>query len=276
PASTSPALTTLKDRDLVFRTTPSDAYQGAVMARLLKSKGIHDIAITYLNNDYGKGLSSALAKNFKAIGGKVVANEAHEDGRSDYRAELGSLASAGSQNLVVLALADGSGQTILRQAVESGDFTQFIGGDGMVSNSLIKAVGADNLKTMIGTKPGTPNIAGAGIYGKAARAAGQDPNAVFGAQAYDAAFLLALAVEKNGNNHREGLSKALRAIASAPGEVILPGEWKKAKALLKAGKDINYEGATGSLEFDAAGDVPGVIVEMAIKDGEFKIVKQLK
>ncbi|MDH3378956.1 MAG: amino acid ABC transporter substrate-binding protein, partial [Gammaproteobacteria bacterium] len=58
----------------------------------------------------------------------------------------------------------------------------------------------------------------------------------------------------------------------APGEVILPGEWKKAKDLLKAGKEINYEGATGSHEFDKAGDVSGVIIEMGVyvREGSFR------
>jgi branched-chain amino acid transport system substrate-binding protein len=54
-------------------------------------------------------------------------------------------------------------------------------------------------------------------------------------------------------------------VATAPGEVILPGEWEKAKKLIADGQDINYEGATGSLEFDANGDVPGVIEELVIK-----------
>ena len=269
PASTSPALTNLDDRDLVYRTAPSDAYQGEVMARLLMAKGIKEVAITYVNNDYGKGFADALAESFAKTGGSVAAKEAHEDGKADYRSELGSLASSGAETLVVLAYADGSGQTILRQAAESGDFTQFVGGDGMVGDKLIEAVGAKNLKGLIATKPGTPDIPGAGIYNKLATDAGQDPNAVFAAQAYDAAFLLALAIEKNGKADRAGINKALRSVSSAPGEVILPGEWAKALKLLKAGKDINYEGASGSHEFDSNGDVPGVIVEMGIAGNSF-------
>ena len=35
PASTSPAITGLDDTDLVYRTVPSDLYQGSVMASLL-------------------------------------------------------------------------------------------------------------------------------------------------------------------------------------------------------------------------------------------------
>ena len=269
PASTSPAITSMEDKDLLFRTTPSDAYQGAVMARLLKAKGIDDIAITYVNNDYGKGFADSLDAAFKSVGGAVSAKEAHEDKKADYRSELGSLASSGAGTLVVLAYADGSGQTIIRQALEGGDFNKFVGGDGMVGDALVEAIGGDRLEGMISTRPGTPEVPGADKFSMAAEKAGLDPNAPFAAQAYDAAFLLALAIEKNGKAERAGLNAALRDVASAPGEVVLPGEWSKAAALIQAGKDVNYEGATGSHEFDGAGDVAGVIVEMVVKDGKF-------
>lgn len=266
PASTSPALTELDDNDHVFRTAPSDAYQGEMLAKLLESKGIDEIAITYVNNDYGKGFADALEASFS---GTVTANEAHEDGKADYRAELGSLASTGTPTLVVLAYADGSGQTILRQAYESGDFETFVGGDGMVGQGLIDAVGADVLDGMIATKPGIPDIPGLDAFEQAMTSLALDPKAVFAAQAYDAAFLLALAVEENGSASPEGLNKALRKVATAPGTVILPGEWEKAKKAIAAGEDINYEGASGNHEFDANGDVPGLIVEMVVENGAF-------
>lgn len=269
PSGTSPAITTVADNDLLFRTTPSDAYQGEVLARLMASHGIFKVAITYVNNDYGKGFADALSAAFENDnGGEVLASLAHEEGKADYRAELGSLASLGADALVVLAYADGSGQTILRQAAESGDFYQYVIGDGMVSNALINAVGAEALGDIVATKPGTPDIPGAGMYTSMASGAGMDPTAVYAPQAYDAAFLLALAIEKNGGGGA-GVNKALREVSSAPGEVILPGEWKKAVAAIKAGKDINYEGASGSHEFNPDGDVPGVIVEMIIENGEF-------
>jgi branched-chain amino acid transport system substrate-binding protein len=269
PASTSPSLTGLADNDLVYRTAPSDAYQAEVLGRLIKSKGIDEIAITYVNNDYGKGFADGLKAAFEAEGGTVAISEAHEEGKADFRAELGSLAASGAQNLVILAYASGSGQTVLRQAVESGDFTAFIGGDGMIGEDVLTGIDAKAVEGMLATKPGSPEVPGAALFAKMATDAGQDPNATFAAQAYDAAFLLALAIEKNGSNKREGVAAALREVALAPGETILPGEWEKAKKLLAEGKDINYEGASGPHEFDAAGDVPGVIVETMVKDGKF-------
>ncbi|WP_108447345.1 ABC transporter substrate-binding protein [Halomonas denitrificans] len=269
PASTAPAVSDLDDNDLVFRTVPSDAFQGEMLAKLLIDKGIEEVVVTYVNNDYGRGLSDAFTTAFEAEGGTVAENLAHEDNRADYRSELGTLSSTGVPNLVVLAYADTSGQTVVRQAYESGMFTQYIGADGMVGDSLVEAIGADVLEGMIATRPGSPELPGTTMFQAQAEEAGIDPSAVFAAQAYDAAFLLALAIEQNGSAEREGLNEALRSVASAPGEVVLPGEWEKAVELIAAGTEINYEGASGTHEFNANGDVPGVVLEMVIEDGSF-------
>jgi branched-chain amino acid transport system substrate-binding protein len=272
PSATSPAVTTLNDKDLVFRTAPSDAYQGAVMARMLLKKNIRDIVITYVNNDYGKGFADSLSAAFIAGGGKVSANVSHEEGKSDYRAEIGRLASSGTPNLVILAYASGSGNTLLRQAVESGNFKVYVGGDGMVGNELFTGIDKKAVENMIATKPGTPKLVGSDAFKAVATKAGVDPDAVFGPQSYDAAFVLALAVQKNGNAGRDGLSAAVRAVATPPGVVILPGEWEKARQALAAGMDINYEGASGPVDFDQLGDVAGVIVEMKVANGTFSEV----
>ena len=72
PSASAPALTTLEDKDLVFRTTPSDAFQGVKLADLLTQKGIKDVALTYVNNDYGKGLADVFATQFAKNGGTVT------------------------------------------------------------------------------------------------------------------------------------------------------------------------------------------------------------
>lgn len=266
PASSAPALTTLEDDDLVYRTTPSDALQGEKMAAMLLAEGVTDIAITYVNNDYGKGFADALSAAYTAGGGTVAANLAHEEGKADYRAELGNLVA--SQNLVILAYANASGNTILRQAVESGNFTTYVGGDGMVGDDLLTGIDAAAVEGMLATRAGAPSGEAVDIY-NGFGGEGFEANATYAPQAYDAAFLMALAIEKNGSTSREGLAAALREVASAPGEKILPGEWSKAVELIKAGTDIDYEGAGGALDFDEAGDVDGIIVQLAVEGGTF-------
>jgi len=265
PSASAPAVTTVEDNDLLYRTTPSDAFQGVKLADLLFAKGVKDVALTYVNNDYGKGLADVFAARFAELGGTVSANLAHEDGKADYRAELGQLAGTGSANLVVLGYISGSGLTILQQANESGNFTSYFGGDGMIGDALSGA----NVPNFVATRAGAYAGDSATAFTKLATDAGQDPAATYAPQAYDAGFLLALAIEKNGKADRAGLAAALREVSTAPGEKILPGEWTKAKELIAAGTDIDYEGAGGPLDFDAAGDVDGIIVEVVWENGAF-------
>ncbi|CDP53785.1 ABC transporter substrate-binding protein [Paradevosia shaoguanensis] len=268
PSASAPTVTTVKDNDLLFRTVVSDAFQGAKAAQLLLSQGVKEVGVTYVNNDYGKGLADQFVKSFTEGGGKVAANVAHEDGKADYRPEIGQIEATGVQTLVIYGYENAGGGAILNQAVEAGSFKLFVGGDGMAGDALLKSRDAASLEGMILTQSSAASGEVYDIYAKLATDAGLVPDTTYGPQSYDAAFLLALAIEKNGTADREGVSKALRDVANAPGEVIHPGEWQKAVELIKAGTDINYEGASGPIEFDEAGDVAGGIDYFVIEGGK--------
>ena len=268
PSATAATYTTLDDKDLVYRTSPSDAYNSEVFAKALVARGVNELGITYVNNDYGKGLADNFSAAYTAAGGKITATVAHEEGKAEYRAELGQLAAAGSPNLLVLAYANGSGKTVLQQAIESGDFTAYYGADGMVDNVLLEGFAPGALDGMIAMRPSEPSGAGTDAFNAVAAAGGMTTGSTFQQQTYDATFLMALALQKTGGS-KDGIAQALRDVATAPGEVILPGEWEKAVGLIAAGTDIDYQGASGPVEFDANGDVAGSVVEMTVKDGAF-------
>ena len=101
PSATSPALTTVDDKGLFFRTAPSDARQGEVLAEIMKARGVTDIAVTYTNNDYGKGLADSFAAAFTAGGGTVPISAPHDDGKADYAAEVAALQASGAKTLAV-------------------------------------------------------------------------------------------------------------------------------------------------------------------------------
>ncbi len=126
PSATSPALSDLPDDGLFFRTSPSDARQGVVMTEILMEHGIKSVALTYTNNDYGKGLADSFAAAYEVAGGKVTINAAHDDGKADYSAEVGALASAGGDALVIAGYVDQGGAGILRGAIDSGAFETFV------------------------------------------------------------------------------------------------------------------------------------------------------
>ena len=268
PASTAPAVSELEDNDLVFRVVVPDSVQGVKMAELLLSQGTDTVGVTYVNGDYGKGLADAFVEAFTAGGGTVAANVAHEDGKSDYRPEIGQIESVGADTLVILGYENAGGGVILNQAVESGSFTQFVGGDGMAGDALLATRDPAALEGMILTRAAPAGGPAFDAYSAVMNDAGQDPNGVYASNSYDSVFLLALAIQKNGSADREGVSAALREVANAPGETILPGEWSKAVELITAGTDINYQGASGEVEFDDVGDVAGAIEYFVVEGGE--------
>ena len=277
PASTSPAISTLKDRDFIYRTTPADDFQGKILARVILERGIKKIAITYIQNDYGKGLAEALKANYEKGGGTVAGYAAHEAKKASYRSELATLKRGGAKHLAVIAYAADSGPVLIRQSLEGGLFRKFIGVDGVNNDAMIAKIGWQNLQGMFITNPGSiPGTADQKAYLKALKAA--SPKSVgkpFVANTYDATFMLALAIEKAGSKDRTKIRNALRQIAGPGGTVVLPGQWAKAKRLIAAGKKINYQGAAGPHDFDKAGDVPGVIDVFEVRGEKRVLIKKI-
>ncbi len=270
PSATSPALSTIDDKDLFFRTAPSDARQGQVLASILMDKDIKSVAVTYTNNDYGKGLSDSFISNFEGMGGEITINAAHEDGKGDYSAEVGALAAAGGDLLVVLGYADQGGVGIIQSAIDTGAFDTFALGDGMYADSLTAALGTD-LDGTIGTVPWSQGE-GADAFAAVTAAAGVNGESSFTRESYDAAALIALAMQAGGEATREAVAANLLAVANAPGEKILPGELAKGLEILKNGGQVDYVGAT-NVELIGPGEAAGTYREYEVKDGAYSTVQ---
>ncbi|MEO0386373.1 MAG: ABC transporter substrate-binding protein [Pseudomonadota bacterium] len=269
PSATSPALSTIEDNGLFFRTAPSDARQGVVLANILNDRGIADVAVTYTNNDYGKGLADSFVAAYEGIGGSVTITAPHEDGKGDYSAEVGALAAAGGEILVVLGYADQGGVGIMQTAIDTGAFETFALGDGMFADSLLEALGAD-MEGTIGSVPWSQGE-GADAFSALAEAAGVDAGGSFTRESYDAAALIALAMQKGGAADRAAVAENLLAVANAPGEPILPGELGKALEILASGGEVDYIGAT-NVELIGPGEASGTYREYEVKDGAYTTV----
>jgi branched-chain amino acid transport system substrate-binding protein len=279
-SATAPSITEMKDNDLMFRVAPSDAYQGVALAGLALKAGYKKMALTYSNDDYNAGLAGVFDKAFQEMGGTITANQMHEPNKASYRSELATLAGNDAEALALFAYYGGSGITIIRNSLENGLFDKFLAADGMFDISVIQQIGADALRDhiMITQAASDSEDASYQIFAKAYQeATSRDAAAPYAAHGYDVAFLIALAIEKAGAADRSKIAAALREVATPPGTVIRPGEWEKAKAAIAAGEDIDYEGASGNVNFDENGDVGGVFsVNTVAEDGETWSSKLMK
>ena len=270
PSATSPGLSSIKDNGYFFRTAPSDARQGQVLADVLKSRGIKEVAVTFTNNDYGKGLADSFSTAFKNVGGKVSISAAHEDGKADYSAEVGALSATGSKHLAVFGYLDQGGKGIIQASLDSGAFESFVLADGMIGESLTKAIGKD-LNGAIGTLPGGAS-AGATSYQTMAAKAGIKKDGPYVGESYDAGALIALAMQAAGSADRSAIQSKIMMVANAPGEKIMPGELAKGLKILKNGGDVDYVGAT-AVEFNDVGEVLGTFKEVEVKGEKFETIK---
>ncbi|MDC0448440.1 ABC transporter substrate-binding protein [Candidatus Pelagibacter sp.] len=271
PSATSPGLTTLDDKGFFFRTAPSDARGGQILADITKDRKVKSVAITYTNNDYGKGLADVYEAAVKAHGIKVTTVSAHEDGKADYSSEVATLASAGGDAVAVIGYLDQGGKGIIQGSLDSGAFDTFILSDGMIGDSLTKAFGKD-LNKSFGSLPGS-TAKGAGVFANVAKAAGIDSSGPYTGESYDAGALIVLAMQAGNSADRASIAKNVMDVANGPGTKIYPGELKKALDLLAKGKKIDYEGATG-VTFTKVGEAEGSFLEKEIKGGKFKTKKQ--
>ncbi|MCA8929502.1 MAG: ABC transporter substrate-binding protein [Alphaproteobacteria bacterium] len=269
PSATSPALSTIEDDGYFFRTAPSDARQGEVIGQIMHRRGIKTAALTYTNNDYGKGLADSIQASFEKLGGKITAVAAHEDGKADYSAEVATLAAAGGEVLIVAGYLDQGGKGMIQASLDTGAFDRFILPDGMVGQALTDHFG-DALDGSIGTNPGTDSP-GAGMLAKLSADRGFKGDDPYVPECYDASALLLLAMQAAGSTDSKVYKDFVTKVANAPGEKIYPGELAKALKILADGGDIDYVGGT-AVELVGPGEAAGSFRETEVKGGKFETV----
>jgi branched-chain amino acid transport system substrate-binding protein len=220
--------------------------------------------VTYTNNDYGKGLADAFQAAYEAAGGKVTINAAHEDGKADYSAEVGALASAGGERLVVAGYVDQGGSGIVRSALDSGAFDTFHFPDGMIGTQLVENFGAE-INGSSGQHPSPSEELAAGftalVDGKF------EATSPFAPESYDAAALIMLAMQAAGSVEPGDYKAKIMDVANAPGEKINAGELAKGLQILADGGEIDYVGAS-DVELIGPGEAAGNYRVVGFEDGK--------
>ncbi|NIQ40374.1 MAG: ABC transporter substrate-binding protein [Proteobacteria bacterium] len=280
PASTSPLITVLptdQGKDFLFRTCPSDALQGVIAGKLAASFS-NKASVLYVNNPYGQGLAEQFKKSYERRKGRVISMVPHDEKAAEsYTAELRKLLK-GNPDIVAAFSYPAHAQVYIKEAIEFFKFRNFLYCDGTKSEDLIKVLGAKNVEGRWGTAPGaaltTSNIVFSADYREEF---GRLPPLPFITNAYDATAVIGLAAyaakAKGQAMTATNVRNMLRVVANPPGEVIIPGDFQKAFELLDQGKQINYEGAAGSVDFDENGDVITPIEVWRYQNGKIVSVR---
>ncbi len=272
--ATTVAISSADDDDFLFRTTAHEAQQSVLLARTVLEQGLESISIVYAENDYGRDISEVFAEHFTKAGGRIVASVGFAPGRPSYQQQL-VRAGADKADALFLIADPGDGFGILKQSIESGLFDRFIFSDRMRSDGLVQAIPQLWLDGSIGSAPVKADSIGRQHFDEAFKSRyGSSSGLAFVDSAYDATYLLAIAIEKAQSDEGAAVRDALRLVAGPPGITVLPGQFERAKKFLAANQDIDYSGASGLQDFDAAGDVAGSVGIWTVRDGKIAELKR--
>lgn len=252
PANTAPNLTTYPDNDLYWRVAPSDVLQGAVIAASAIDAGIETMAVIARQDAYGEGLAAATAKDFAAAGGTVTSEILYDGEAASFEAEVAEIKAGGPQAVAVIGFEETTKllQEMIKQGVGPKDLQVYLV-DGNISTTAYADFPKGTMKGVIATVP----TGEADLTAFNESLLEVDPaltDYAYGAQAYDASILIALAAQKAGCADGPAIAAELANVAGNGGEVCTT--YADCLALIDAGTEIDYNGVTGPLDFNQYGD----------------------
>jgi ABC-type branched-subunit amino acid transport system substrate-binding protein len=269
PASTSDEITGLDDDGLVNRTSPPDSFQGPTLANAVADSlgGAQGktVNIGARNDAYGTGLAGTFGDAWKELGGSVGEQVIYDPEQPSYDSEAGQITSGNPDSIVIIDFPETFvkvGPALQRTGnwdPSKGWFT-----DGLAA-SEVGEIGADVVAGMRGTAPGSPD------KGEASTAfdelyTSSDPTNVdrqtFDTQNFDATILCYLAAVAAGSTDGKDMADHLVDVSAPPGT---PYTWEQLPEAIKAlqnGDDIDYQGASGALDLDDAGDATAGVYDI--------------
>ena len=284
PSSTSPEISELPDDGYVFRTAPSDALQGIVLADAVGQEFGTDatISVAARNDAYGEGIANAFIENFEANGGTTTGPVLYDPEGTTFDSEAEEIVADSPDGYVIIDFEDPYGKVGAALA-RTGDFdpsTMFTA-DGLAFDpSIPDTIPLEALDGAKGTRPATPEGTDtAEAFQKLYDSSSEQPKdrGTFDAQNFDAVTLCVLAAVAAGSSEGPDIQAAITDVASAPGDQYDYTDMAGAIEALQAGEDIDFEGVSGPLDLDDNGDpTQGTYDTYEYKNGKFVLGEQVE
>jgi branched-chain amino acid transport system substrate-binding protein len=274
-AASSPTITKFADKDLLFRTYPSDAFQGKVIVAAVQKaygKGV-TLSIGARNDAFGTALANVVTNEWVKGGGDIGRKVLWNPENATFDSEAKLLTEGSPDVWVIVDFPDTFakvGPALVRTGKWDPKKTFFT--EAMNNEAVIQTIGVSVMAGARGTAAKSIGIS-ADKWKADRKAAKPNTKETFvDASAYDATVLLCLAAIHGKSTRSSALIKSLRAVSGSQGGTVIP--WTKLTDAVKAaaaGKKITYQGAWTTAKFDAAGDSSGALFKVFSIDTAGKI-----
>jgi ABC-type branched-subunit amino acid transport system substrate-binding protein len=281
PASTSDEITGLDDNGLVNRTSPPDSFQGPTLAKTISDQigGAQGktVNIGARNDAYGTGLAGTFGDAWKSMGGSIGQQVIYDPEQPSYDSEAQQITSGNPDAIVIIDFPE----TFVKvgpalQRTGNWDPTKGFFTDGLAASEVPGDVGADVVNGMRGTAPGSPDKGTASTAFDKLYTSSQPTDVgrqTFDSQNFDATILCYLAAVAAGSTDGKDMADKLVDVTAPPGTPYTWEQLPQAIKALQSGQDIDYQGASGGIDMDDAGDATsGVYDVYTFKDGKLDII----
>lgn len=277
PVITSSAGTEAIDKsggtgNFIWRVNASDSFLGVAAGKVMSEElGVKEVAILVENLEGTQSAAAAFKRNYERFGGKVTKEITLTPGQSSYLGELRELAGA-DPKMVFMAAAQVTGATVMKQAFQRGYEWDWWVSQELQQEDFVNAASVEAVEGVQSWTPGQKDddpgwMSFIDIYEGMWN---EKPQAGFyQAETFDAFIVTALAMVAGGETTGAAVDANLAKIAGPPGEVVRT--YEEGVKLLGEGKEINYEGVSGSINFNDTGNVgvPAVRIMEVDKDGNW-------
>ena len=268
PADNSNELLNLNDRNFVFRTTPSKIRGSKILAEITKDRGIKKVAISIYNDLDNKTFANFFKNELNKKDIETTIAISHNENSDDYADHISALTAAGGDAVAIISNTNSGGERVIKSMLDTGMFNNFIFPEGMIDQKIINQFKKERQKKSFGYLQVFSTL-GSKKFLNLAQSRGIDVSNPYVAESYDAAAIIILSNFAKIYKNQKLIKNHIYSVSNKPGLKIYPGEIKKAIELLRQGKSINYEGATG-VEFDENGDTLGSFIEVDFEKGKLK------
>jgi ABC-type branched-subunit amino acid transport system substrate-binding protein len=260
-SNTAPNFTDYQDGGYYFRTAPSDALQGPVLAETVIADGHSNVAIVARADDYGAGLAQATAQALEEAGATVALNQTYDPDAQNFDAVVQQIQGAQPDAAVVIAFEEGT--QILQGMVEAGigpDAIGVYGADGLRNSELPQLVAPNNPAVLAGMKGTAPASGGNEEFLNNLREFAPELSEVqFAPQVFDCVNIIALAAEVAGTDDPTVFKDEVVGVTKEGTACRSFGECQQ---LIADGQNIDYQGASGPLQFIPAGEPGTATIEI--------------
>ncbi|SLN64352.1 ABC transporter substrate-binding protein [Oceanibacterium hippocampi] len=262
------SISTLDTKDLVYRYSTTGIRSGRAISGVIEKEGLTRVATMAFNNASGRDLVAGVKSGWEEKGHSLVAEVVYEPNRPGYRSELQQILAA-KPEIIMLGSYLPDTTIIVREARQMGSDVRFIGPGYAIAPKLSESLGAEAVEGLMAVDyvSSLDSSAYAHFSKRYQDEMGSDVGENFYAScAYDMVQCTALAIEAAGPGaDNTKIAANLRKVSNPGGKVV--SGFAEGKKLLAAGEEINYEGASGPLDFDEHGDVKPLFKLSKLRSG---------